>query len=187
MPGPGELGGLEADLKKQLDKGVAQAARDPFQFGFTWAAWDTTTHGAGLSVMASEYDELTATRTYADWSGRWLANILGTNAWGLSFIVGDGARFPNCLQHQVANLVGHLDGTPPVLAGAAVEGPNKAAPKGAVSGMIACPTNGVDVYAQFNGAAEFQDNMQSYDNTEPAVDLTASSPLAFARQAAGKW
>ena len=24
--------------------------------------------------------------------------------------------------------------------------------------------------------------MQSYDNTEPAIDLTASSPLAFARQ-----
>jgi hypothetical protein len=27
--------------------------------------------------------------------------------------------------------------------------------------------------------------MQSYDNTEPAIDLTASSPLAFARQMAG--
>jgi hypothetical protein len=27
--------------------------------------------------------------------------------------------------------------------------------------------------------------VESYDNTEPAIDLTASSPLAFARQAAG--
>jgi endoglucanase len=177
---------LVADLKKQLDKAVAQAAKDPFQFGFGWAQWDTTTHGAGLSVMASEYDELTGTTAYADWSSRWLANILGANAWGASFIVGDGSTFPNCLQHQVANLVGHLDGTPPVLVGAAVEGPNKAATRGSVSGMIACPANGVDTYAQFNGTAEFQDNMQSYDNTEPAIDLTASSPLAFARQAAGR-
>lgn len=177
---------LVADLKKQLDKAVAQAGKDPFQFGFGWAQWDTTTHGAGLSVMASEYDELTGTTAYADWSGRWLANILGANAWGASFIVGDGSKFPNCLQHQVANLVGHLDGTSPVLVGAAVEGPNKAATRGSVSGMIACPANGVDTYAQFNGTAEFQDNMQSYDNTEPAIDLTASSPLAFARQAAGR-
>jgi len=38
----------------------------------------------------------------------------------------------------------------------------------------------------FNGhGAQFKDNMQSYDNTEPAIDLTATSPLAFARQAAG--
>ena len=35
---------------------LAQGATDPFGFGFSWAQWDTTTHGAGLSVMASEYD-----------------------------------------------------------------------------------------------------------------------------------
>ena len=52
---------------------------------------------------------------------------------------------------------------------------------------IACPANGADTYAPFNGhGAQFLDNMQSYDNTEPAIDLTASSPLAFARQMAGR-
>ena len=71
---------LLADLKKQLDGAVAQAGTDPFQFGFPWDTWDTTSHGAGLSVMASEYDELTGTDAYADWSGRWLGNILGANA-----------------------------------------------------------------------------------------------------------
>lgn len=189
----GNPGGLEtsqsallADLKKQLDKALAQGATEPFQFGFPWNVFDTTSHGAGLSVMASEYDQLSGTNTYADWSGRWLANILGANAWGSSFIVGDGTTFPHCLQHQVANLVGSLDGSPPVLSGAAVEGPNGAATKGLVSGMILCPANGVDVFAQFNGhGAEWKDDMQSFSNTEPAVDLTASSPLAFARQAAG--
>jgi hypothetical protein len=136
--------------------------------------------------MASEYDQLTGSTTYAQYTDRWLANILGANAWGLSLIVGDGTNFPHCLQHQVANLAGHLDGTQPVLNGAAVEGPNSIATKGSVSGMIACPTNGTDTYAQFNGTqAEFQDNMQSYSNTEPAIDLTATSPLAFARYSAG--
>jgi endoglucanase len=177
---------LLADMKKALEGAVSQGSTDPFGFGFPWDVYDTTSHGAGLSVMASEYDQLTGTKTYSAFSQEWLANILGANAWGSSFIVGDGSTFPHCLQHQVANLAGHLDGTPPVLAGAAVEGPNGSATSGLVSGMVLCPANGVDTFAQFNGHhAEWQDNMQSFSNTEPAIDLTASSPLAFARQIQG--
>jgi endoglucanase len=177
---------LLADLKKQLDRAVAQGTTEPFGFGFPWDVYDTTSHGAGLSVMASEYDQLTGTQAYGSYSQQWLANILGANAWGSSFIVGDGTTFPHCLQHQVANLAGSLDGSPPVLAGAAVEGPNGTATKGLVTGMNLCPANGADTFAQFNGHhAEWRDNMQSFSNTEPAVDLTAASPLAFARQMAG--
>jgi endoglucanase len=188
----GNPGGLEVtqadlltDLKKQLDKAVAQAGTDPFGFGFPWATFDTTSHGAGLVVMASEYDHLTSTTTYASYGVQWLANILGANAWGISLIVGDGSTFPHCMQHQVANLAGSLDGSPPVLAGAAVEGPNKFAAKGLVSGMVTCPANGVDQFAPFNGSsAVYQDNVQSWSTDEPAVDLTATSPLAFAWQIA---
>lgn len=177
---------LLADLKKQLDRAVAQGTTEPFGFGFPWNTYDTTSHGAGLSVMASEYDQLTGTQAYSAYSQEWLANILGANAWGSSFIVGDGSTFPHCLQHQVANLVGSLNGSSPVLAGGAVEGPNGTATKGFVSGMNLCPANGVDTFAQFNGhQAEWKDDMQSFSNTEPAVDLTAASPLAFARQMAG--
>jgi endoglucanase len=176
---------LLTDLKKQLDKAVTQAGTDPFGFGFTWAAFDTTSHGAGLVVMASEYDHLTGTSAYASYGVQWLANILGANAWGISLIVGDGSTFPHCMQHQVANLAGSLDGSPPVLAGAAVEGPNKTTSKGLVSGMVTCPANGIDQFAQFNGSsATFQDNVQSWSTDEPAVDLTATSPLAFAWQIA---
>jgi endoglucanase len=87
----------------------------------------------------------------------------------------------------VANLAGSLDGTAPVLAGAAVEGPNGTATKGLVAGMNPCPADGVDTFAPFNGhAAEWKDDVQSFSNTEPAVDLTATSPLAFARLGAGQ-
>ena len=176
---------LLSDLKKQLDKAVAQAGTDPFGFGFPWATFDTTSHGAGLVVMASEYDHLTGTTAYASYGVQWLANILGANAWGISLIVGDGSTFPHCMQHQVANLAGSLDGSPPILAGAAVEGPNKITSRGLVSGMVTCPANGVDQYASFNGSsAVFQDNVQSWSTDEPAVDLTATSPLAFAWQIA---
>jgi len=177
---------LLADLKKQLDMALAQTGTDPFGFGFPWATWDTTSHGAGLSVMASEYDQLTGTTAYADYSGRWLANILGANAWGTSLIVGNGSTFPHCIHHQVANIVGSLDGSPPVLAGAAVEGPNGTVYRGLQTGMRVCPADGVDVFAPFNGSgAQFKDDVQSFSTVEPAVDLTATSPLAFARQAAG--
>ncbi len=177
---------LVVDLKKALDGALAQGATDPFGFGFPWSVWDTTTHGTGLSVMASEYDELTGTDTYADLSGRWLANVLGANAWGVSLIVGDGTTFPDCLHHQVANIRGTLDGSPPVLRGAAVEGPNGTLYKGFVTGMRNCPPDDSDPYAQFNSnQAKFKDDVESFSTVEPAVDLTATSPLAFARQAAG--
>jgi endoglucanase len=176
---------LVADLKKALDGAVAQAGTDPFQFGFPWATWDTTSHGAGLVVMASEYDQLTGTTTYAPWTSRWSANILGANAWGVSLIVGDGTTFPHCIHHQVANLVGALDGTAPILKGAAVEGPNGTLYRGLVTGMNNCPADDSDVYAQFNSKAKFRDDIESFSTVEPAVDLTATSPLAFARLAAG--
>jgi endoglucanase len=179
---------LVADIRKQLDRALAQSRKDPFQFGFPWSTWDTTTHGAGLSVMAGEYDELTHSRTFAAWSGRWLANILGANAWGTSLIVGDGTTFPRCLQHQQANLIGSRYGGAPVLAGAAVEGPNSFSARGVVAGMRRCPPHGGDDFARFDSAtAVYRDDVQSYSNVEPAIDLTASSPLAFARQAAGRY
>jgi endoglucanase len=176
---------LLADMKKALDGAVTQAATDPFGFGFPWATWDTTSHGAGLSVMASQYNELSGSNAYARFSSGWLDNILGANAWGSSFIIGDGSTVPHCPHHQVANLVGSLDGTPPVLNGAAVEGPNGTLYSGFQTGMRNCPPDDSDSFAQFNGTAKFRDDIESFSTVEPAVDLTATSPLAFARQAAG--
>jgi endoglucanase len=176
---------LLADLKKQLDKAVTQAGTDPFGFGFPWNTYDTTSHGAGLSVMAAEYTNISGSNAYADYANRWLGNILGANAWGTSLIVNDGSTFPLCMQHQVANLVPIPPNGPPFLSGGAVEGPNSIAAKGTLSGMVACPPNGVDVFAQFNGKAVYKDFVQSYSTVEPAIDLTASSPLAFAWQIAG--
>jgi endoglucanase len=174
---------LLGDLGKQLGKAVAQSDADPFGFGFPWDTFDTTSHGAGLAVMAAEYDELTGTDRYARYGTRWLGNILGANAWGTSLIVGDGSTFPACMQHQVANLAGSLDGAPPVLAGATVEGPNSFAATGVVAGMRTCPPNGVDAFAPFNSSTDvFQDNVQSWSTDEPALDLTAATPMAFAWQ-----
>ena len=56
-------------------------------------------------------------RRYAALARRQLDWTLGANAWGSSFVVGAGSTFPHCMQHQIANLVGSLDGTPPLLLG----------------------------------------------------------------------
>ena len=85
---------LLADLRGQIEKGIRIGAKDPFRFGFAWDQWDTTTHGAGLTVMADEYDALAGRPVYAAWAQRWLDDILGSNAWGVSLIVGDGPCSP---------------------------------------------------------------------------------------------
>ena len=133
--------------------------------------------------MASEYDQLSGTSTYAPFTSRWLDNILGANAWGSSFIIGDGSTFPHCPHHQVANLAGSLDGSPPVLAGAAVV--QRHALPGLPDRHAQLPADDSDPFAQFNSRAKFKDDIESFSTVEPAVDLTATSPLAFARQAAG--
>ncbi|HXJ66295.1 MAG TPA: glycoside hydrolase family 9 protein [Actinomycetota bacterium] len=178
---------LLEDMRAELDAALAQGKKDPFGFGFRWAQWDTATHGAGMAVEAGEYDRLTHGDAYTDAGRRWLGNILGANAWGASFVVGDGSEFPHCMQHQPANIRGSLDGSPPVLRGAVVEGPNSFSAHGRLPGMRACPADGRDRFAEFDGhGAVFVDDVQSYDTVEPAIDLTAASPLAFAMEAAGQ-
>ena len=192
---PGGLAVSQQSIKQQLlaqtNAAITQASSDPWGFGVPWSNGDTTSHGAGLSVMASEAYSLTGTARYNTYAQRWLGNILGGNSWGASFIVGDGSTFPNCIQHQVANLAGALNGTKggtPILWGAATEGPDSYTTSGVVGGMILCPANGVDTFAKFNGnsgtydasqTALFQDNVQSYSTTEPAIDLTSTSFLMW--------
>ena len=177
---------LLSDMAKQMTNSITSSAGDPFGFGFPWGSYDTVSHGGGLSVMAAEYNYLTKNSTAETDSRNWLANISGANAWGVTFTVGDGDTFPDCMQHQVANLVGSLNGEPPVLSGAVVEGPNSAASAGLVTNMITCPPGGGNIYKKFDGnGAVYKDNVQSYSTDEPAIDLTASSFLMYAWRISG--
>jgi endoglucanase len=182
---------IKAQFLKQVGDAITQSGNDAWGFGAAWNS-DTTSHGAGISVMAGEAHYLTGTAEYDTYSRRWLANILGANAWGSSFIVGDGsATFPNCIQHQVANLAGTLNGTSggtPVLWGAASEGSSYAATSGLVGGMIKCPANGGNPFKIFDNPsipAVYKDNVQSYSTTEPAIDLTSTSFLMWSWRLAG--
>ena len=178
---------LVGDMNKALQNAITTwAVPDPFGFGANWGDFDNVSRGGGLVVMSNEYDYLTNANTYATYASRWQANVLGTNAWGLALIGGDGTTFPVCMHNQIANLAHTPPNTAPYLLGAAVEGPNKYARGGTLTNMQACPPNGVNQYAAFDATkAVYEDTVQSWSTNEPAIDLTASSFLAFSWDVAG--
>jgi len=199
---PGGLATTQSALLSALQSQVTSletaSANDAFGYGKGWTSGDVTSHGDGTAVMASEVDYLTHSNAHDVYSRRWLGNMMGANSWGLSLIIGDGSNWPNCPQQQPANLIGSLTGGYPELYGAAVEGPSGATTGGYLT-MNPCPigSNGttMDTYAIYNGKnattpstssnASFRDNVQSYSNTEPAIDLTSTSYLMFSWRIAG--
>jgi hypothetical protein len=175
------------DLRDQLGAAQRVAAHDPFGIGYRYADDDTTSHLLGLSVEGRIYDLIAGRSAYQAFAQRQLNAVLGQNAWGLSFVVGAGSRFPVCLHHQVANLSGSLNGTQPLLLGAVAPGPVKASEVRhltAAEGYRRCPTTGGDPYARFSGrGAAYRDNVLADASNEPSDDLAALALLAFAMKA----
>jgi endoglucanase len=191
----GTPGGLEvtraqlvSDLRQQVAGAMHRGGKDPFGNGFPYP-YDQVPHVFGLAVEAALYDRLTSSQTYAGFGTGELGYALGANAWGSSFVIGAGSTFPHCPQHQVANLVGSLDGTSPILAGATVAGPN--APSnfqglGVPGSARPCPPGGGDAFARFSGhGLRYLDAVRAWPSVEPADDYTATAVLAFVMAANG--
>jgi endoglucanase len=175
---------LVADLHRQLQGALERSSSDPFGFGYPYAAYDGTSHGQGLAITAMLYERLTGDQAFAEFGRHQLEVILGANAWGTSFIVGAGSTFPRCIHHQIANLSGSLDGTPPLLLGAVVNGTNSTDQfdyLGLFDETRRCPPGGGDAFGEFDGrGARYWDNVRSWPTVEPAIDFVATTPLAFA-------
>ena len=133
------------------------------------------------------YRALTHDDQYVDFASQQRGWVLGANAWGVSLMIGAGSRFPDCPQHVVANLAGHLDGTPPMLVGAVVNGPNGAGSVQRRTGRLlrqrpALPGHdGEDRYARFTGhGSRFVDDVRAWQTVEPALDFSAIAAFALA-------
>jgi hypothetical protein len=180
---------LLRDLRRQLHRGQAHAAADPFAAGSPEAEFDVASHTFGLAATAAMYARLTGSHRYNAFGTSQRDWVLGANPFGASMMIGVGTRFPRCPQHVVANLSGSLDGTPPVLRGAVVNGPNDASLfRGGLGGFFAqsrrCPPDRVDRYAAFTGhGSRFVDDVRAWQTVEPALDFTASATLAMALEA----
>jgi endoglucanase len=107
---------LIANRKELLEAALRQSQKDPFHFGDQYDSGDDLVPFAfGLWLEASFYDEMTNTSTvtlpnflaylqYQELATLHKSWIFGQNAWGTSFVVGAGALFPDCLQHQVKRI-----------------------------------------------------------------------------------
>lgn len=170
---------LIGDLRAQLETGARRAAADPFRAGAVYQDFDAVPHTFGLAATALLYRRLTGDRRYDAFASAQRGWAFGANAWGVSFMIGVGQNFERCPQHVVANLNGRLDGRPPLLAGAVVNGPNDASlfEEGLgdhSEGMRPCPPGGADRYARFTGhGSRYVDDVRSWQTSEPALDFTA--------------
>ena len=169
------------DLRAQLERGASARLR-PVRAGRS-----TTTSTPHRTRSAGRHAELYAARRATPLRRlRRGAAGLGARRQPVGRVTHDRRRedFPHCPQHVVANLSGHQDGTPPVLVGAVVNGPN---PAGLFADGIddffsnghACPAGGGDALKPFNGhGSRFVDNVSAWQTVEPAIDFDAVAALA---------
>ncbi len=181
---------LVKDLRRQLGSGVRRAHRDPFAAGGAYDEFDVNSHTFGLVATAGLYQRLTGRTGFGAFATAQRNWLLGENPWGVTAMVGVGSTFPHCMQHQIANLVGSTDGSPPVDVGAVVNGPNDAhifagGLGGYQDGMVRCPGHGVDPYRAFSGrGSRYVDDVRSWQTDEPALDMTGAAIIAGAAQLA---
>ncbi len=172
---------LLADLAAQLRLGENWARNDPFALGTALGPSDATPHAFGLYITNALYRRYGGSGAYSAFAAQQLGFTLGANPWGTSFVVGAGTTFPQCMQSEIANLAGSLDGKGDIQLGATVDGPSSAgnfSGLGTVSGMRACSAGS---YQPFDTkTAAYEDNVVSWPSVEPALDYTANSLLAFA-------
>jgi endoglucanase len=176
---------LAADLKRQLDTGRSRANGDPFHAGAVYNDFDADSHTFGLATTARLYRSLTGSTAYNRFAVQQVDWVLGANAWGNSMVIGAGSSFPDCPQHQVANLSGSLTGGTPRLTGAVVNGPNDSGLFSDIDdlsdGMRRCPGDGSDPFRAFTGhGSRYMDDVRIWQSDEPAIDMDASAVLAFA-------
>lgn len=180
-------GDLLADLRRQIATGVARAAADPFGAAADVDAFDVNSHSYGLVATVALYDGLTGTSRYQGFASGVRTWLLGGDPWGVTSMVGVGERFPDCMQHQVANLSGSLDGSPPVDVGAVVNGPNgrgsfEGGLGGFQGGMRRCTSPQLTAYD--GQGSRYVDDVRAWQTDEPALDMTGAAILAGAAQLA---
>jgi endoglucanase len=182
---------LLADLRRQLTGAANRSTHDPFAAGVDDTEFDVDSHTLGLVATEGWYAGVSGDHTFDALAATLRGWVFGANAWGVSFMVGIGTTFPHCMQHQVANLVGSSDGTPPLALGAVVNGPNGAdlfsgGLGGFQDGMVHCPSTTAPPAVpkgRYDGSGSvYLDDVRSWQTDEPALDMTGAAIIAAAAQ-----
>jgi endoglucanase len=179
---------LVANLRDQIMGAVRHARHDPFRAGKPYDEFDVNSHTFALIATVGLFRQVTGSSRFDAFATSQRNWLLGGNPWGVSAMVGVGSRFPLCMQHQIANLKGTTDGTPPIDVGAVVNGPNSAGIfRGGLGGfqdaMVRCPGTPGSAYRPYDGrGSRYVDDVRSWQTDEPALDMTGAAILAAAVQ-----
>jgi len=144
-------------------------------------------HTFGFISTEALYQKASGDTEYAAFANEQRDWLLGDNAWGTSFMVGEGTTFPDCMGSQIPNILGNSSGTGPIDTGAVVNGPNGTSNFSGglgdlMTGMVKCEN---DSYTTFTGhGGEYVDDVRSWQSSEPALDMSGSAVLAGALQSA---
>ena len=177
---------LLSDMSAQLQLGEQSANGDPFELGSALGNSDASPHAFGLYITDALYQKFGGSSRYAAFAQQQLNFALGSNGWGASFVVGAGTRFPHCMQSEIANLAGSLNGRGNIQLGAVTDGPS--APDnfvglGTVSGMRACSSGR---FAPFNTkTARYEDNVVSWPSVERRPPTTPRTRCSRSRSRPG--
>ncbi|MEY9848776.1 endoglucanase [Streptacidiphilus sp. BW17] len=176
---------LIANLKSQVASAAKTSAADIFREGGDYANFDVDSHTFGFISAEALYQQASGDTEFAAFAGEQRDWLLGGNAWGTSFMVGEGTTFPDCMGSQIPNLSGSTDGRSPIDSGAVVNGPNGtdnfSGGLGSLqSGMKSCERDGFTAFTGHGG--EYVDDVRSWQSSEPALDMTGSAILAGALQ-----
>lgn len=179
---------LIANLRAQVASAANRAASDIFHAGGDYTNFDVNSHTFGLISTEALYRRASGDAEFAGFAAEQREWLLGANPWGMSFMVGVGARFPECMQSQIPNLSGSLDGIPPIDTGAVVNGPNNPSNfsgglGGLQSGMRKCENDAGQAFTGHH--SEYVDDVRAWQTDEPALDMTASAILAGALDSGG--
>ncbi|WP_225448455.1 glycoside hydrolase family 9 protein [Streptacidiphilus sp. P02-A3a] len=177
---------LVANLKAQLAGAVKASAADIFHEGGDYTNFDVDSHTFGFISTEALYQKASGDTEYAAFANEQRDWLLGDNAWGTSFMVGEGTTFPDCMGSQIPNISGSGNGTGAIDTGAVVNGPNgtdnfSGGLGGLLTGMVKCEN---DSFTAFTGhGGEYVDDVRSWQSSEPALDMSGSAILAGALQA----
>jgi endoglucanase len=182
-----DAGDLVDHVRGQIERGRSHARHDAFGAAEPVSEFDANSHTFGLIASVALYDRLMHTRKFRGFAGLERTWLLGGDAWGVTAMVGIGHHFPLCMQHQVANLSGTLDGTPPIDVGAVVNGPNgkdnfEGGLGGFQDGMRHC-TAASRRLDRFDGqGGRYVDDVRAWQTDEPALDMTGAAIFAAAAE-----
>ena len=189
--GAGQLAVTRRDLTRnlhaQIMRGVRHARHDPFRAAVSVDDFDVNSHTFGLVATVGLYDAMTHSDRFQRFASTQRTWLLGGDPWGVTAMVGVGSAFPNCMQHQVANLAGSLDGRRPLDVGAVVNGPNGKSNfdgglGGFQTGMLHC-TSASRRLTRFDGhGSRYVDDVRAWQTDEPALDMTGAAVIAAAAQ-----